>query len=98
MDFIMPSVNILIVAIAMISACFLICFVAKYNSKHRVKKWAKAALVTLSLALVITIIIIIINFAIYVASRKESNTDLTINAYFGILAIVVLVSVLIFWC
>ncbi len=96
MDFIVPSVDILIVAIAMISACFLICFVAEYNSKPHVKKWAEAALVTLSLTLVITIISIIISFAIYVASRKESDTDLTIDVYFGILAIVVIVSVLIF--
>jgi len=97
MDFIVPSVNILIMAIAMISVCIFICFAAKYDSMPRVKKWAKAALITLYLTFAITIIIIVISFAIYVAGRKESDTDLTITAYFSVVAIGVIVWVLIVW-
>jgi hypothetical protein len=67
--------------------CGLLSCVADYNSNPRVKK-------TLSLSFVISIISIVIGFAIMVAGRKESDTDLTIAAYVGVVAIEVIVSIL----
>lgn len=82
------SLKIVLYDIAIVACmCGLLSCVADYNSNPRVKK-------TLSLTFVISIISIVISFAMMVAGRKESDTDLTIAAYVGVVAIEVIVSIL----
>jgi hypothetical protein len=96
LSFLLPLLSVACIITAIVSASILMCgccCVGNYHLRPHVKKWAMAALVTLSLTFIVSIVGIIIN-AIVVGGYVSAYKDVGVTEYSGAIAIEVVVLLL----
>jgi hypothetical protein len=96
LSFLLPLLSIACIIAAIVIASVLTCgccCAGNYHLRPHVKKWAMAALVTLSLTFIVSIVGIIIN-AIVVGGYVSAYKDVGVTEYSGAIAIEVVVLLL----